>query len=247
MRTSNPMFNNSVFDSNTVLTEQPMTISGTLNKLFLLSVIFSLGAGAIWYKFALGHFDLVSIAFVIALFATIILAFVIRFKPQSSPYTTPLYALGEGVLLATISCLFEAQYPGIVVSAVMITFITLFSMFFAYKTCLIQATETFKKVIILATSSIFIFYLISIIAMWLFKVNIPYFNNSADPLSIGINVIIAIIAALSLVLDFDFIEQGANRLLPKYFEWYGAFGLLVTIFWIYLEVLRLLARLSKNR
>lgn len=246
MRTSNPMFNDSMYD-NTVLTEQPMTVNGTLNKLFLLAVIFSLSAGTIWYKFALGNHDLVSIAFIISLFVSIVIALIVRFAPRFVPYLAPVYALAEGVLLSAISCYFEADFPGIVVKAVSITFITLFSMFFLYRFRLIQATQTFKCVLFVATSSIFIFYLISIIATWIFHVNIPYFNNSSDPLSIGINVFIAAIAALNLILDFDFIEKGAQRLAPKFYEWYGAFGLIVSIFWLYLEILRLLARFSRNR
>lgn len=247
MRTSNPIFNDSVYDRNTVLTEQPMTINGTLNKLFLLFFVFILGAGVTWYKFSLGHIDFIAMTSMLALVVAIVLGFIIPFFPKTAAYLSPIYALAEGVVLSAISCFFEAQYPGIVIQAVSITFLCLFIMLFAYKSNIIRATDTFRKVLFLSTLSIGIFYLVSIIAMYIFKVNIPYFSLSADPASIILNIVIAVIACLNLILDFDFIERGANRLLPKHFEWYGAFGLIVTLFWLYLEILRLLARFSSRR
>ncbi len=247
MNSSNPMLKDEVYTRGRVLTEMPMTINGTLNKLFLLSCIFVFAAAATWYKFSLGHIDFINIASIIGLIVAFILGIVIPFFPKTSPYLAPIYAFSEGVVLAYISCFFEAMYPGIVIQAVSITMLTLFVMFFLYRSNFIRATETFKKVLFVSTLSICIFYLVSLIAIFLFKVNIPYFSNSFSPLAIVVNIVIAVIAALNLIIDFDFIERGVNRLAPKYFEWYGAFGLIVTLFWLYLEILRLLARASSRK
>ena len=247
MRSSNPMLRDTIYTNETVLTEMPMTINGTLNKLFLLFSVFILGAAATWYKFSLGHLDFISNVSIIAFFVGLVLAFVIPFFPKTAPYLSPVYAFAEGVILSYISSLFEAQYPGIVIQAVSITFLCLFVMICCYKFNIIRATDTFRKVLLLSTISIGVFYLISIVATFFFKVNIPYFSLSADPISIVLNVVIAVIACLNLIVDFDFIERGAKNMAPKYLEWYGAFGLIVTLLWLYLEILRLLARFSSRR
>ncbi|MFH1214406.1 MAG: Bax inhibitor-1/YccA family protein, partial [Candidatus Neomarinimicrobiota bacterium] len=160
-------------------------------------------------------------------------------------FTAPLYAVLEGLFLGGISALFEKSYSGIVFQNVALTFGTLFCMLIAYKSRLIKPTENFKLGIVAATGGILVFYLVTII-LRVFQVNIGYMYASS-PLSIGISLFVVVIAALNLVLDFDFIESGAAQGAPKYMEWYGAFGLLVTLVWLYLEILRLLAKLANRR
>lgn len=247
MRSSNPIFNNNSFAQEGVLTEMPMTVNGTLNKLFLLSSVFALSAAIIWYNVALGHTDLVALLLPISLIIGFVLALIISIVPKTAPYLSPFYAIAQGVALSTISCYFEAMYPGVVVKAVMATFITIFVMLFCYKSQIIRATSTFRKVMLIGTASIAIFYLISFVAISLFNASIPYFNNSNDLPSIIVNIVFVCFAALNLIIDFDFIENGSNRLLPKTFEWYGAFGLILTVFWIYIEFLRLFARFSSRK
>lgn len=247
MRSSNPIFKEEIYSQERILSEMPMTINGTLNKLFLLFAIFIMGASAVWYKFFLGHIDFVSISSVIAFIVGIISSFVISFFPKTSPFLTPIYAFAEGILLSAISCFFETLYPGIVIQAVAITFLCFFVMLFCYKSNIIRVTETFKKVLFTATISISVFYLISMLLIYVFKVNVPYFSLSADPFSIILNIVICGIACFNFILDFDFIEKGAKNLLPKYYEWYSSFGLILTIFWLYIEILRLLVRFASKR
>jgi len=173
-----------------------------------------------------------------------ILALVTVFKPKLSPYTAPFYALFEGLFLGGISALMNASYPGIVMQAVGLTFGTLFAMLFAYKTGLIKVTQKFRSGIIAATGGIMLFYMVTwILGMFGFG-NGLYYGSSL--LSIGISLFVVVIAALNLVLDFDFIERGAQSGAPKYMEWYGAFGLMVTLIWLYIELLRLLSKLASR-
>ena len=144
-----------------------------------------------------------------------------------------------------ISAMYEMQLKGIVANAALITFLTLFMMLFLYKTGIIKATETFKKVIFTATASIMVFYLVSIVISFFNQNFITVWNTGL--LGIGLSIAFCAVAALNFILDFNFIEEGARNMVPKYFEWFGAFSLLVTIVWLYLELLRLLAQLSKNR
>lgn len=246
MRSSNPILREAIFAQEGVLAEMPMTINGTLNKLFLLSSVFVLSASIIWYNVSLGHTDIVAILLPISIFVGFILALIISFTPKTAPFLTPFYAMAQGVALSAISCYVENMYQGIVVQAISVTFFVLFVMLFCYKSKMIRNTPTFNKVILIGTVSISLFYLISFLLSLLFKVNIPYFNNSSDIGSIIINIVIACLAALNLIIDFDFIERGSTALFPKYFEWYGAFGLLVTIFWLYIEILRVLIRARRR-
>lgn len=245
MRSSNPILRDSVLESVHALTERPMSVGGTLNKLMLLSFIMLVSAGAVFYQFSLQRFDMVSLISFVSVAAMFILAIVMAFAHKLTPYLAPIYAFAQGAAVSAISCFFEAQYPGIVMQAATITLCCVFVMAMLYKMKLITATERFKSVIIIASSTIFFFYAVSFVIM-LFGVNIPYFTNSASPFNIFLNIVIAIIAALNLIIDFDFIEKGVNRLLPAQYEWYGAFGLLVTVVWLYVEILRLIARFNSR-
>jgi uncharacterized YccA/Bax inhibitor family protein len=173
------------------------------------------------------------------------LAMVTAFKREWAGVTTPLYATVEGLALGGISAVFEARYPGIVSQAVFLTFGTCGALLVAYRSGVIRATENFKLGVFAATGGIVLLYLLSFV-LGLFGMQVPLVHSSG-PLGIAFSLVVVAVAALNLVLDFDFIEQGAARGVPKYMEWYGAFGLLVTLVWLYLEMLRLLARLQERR
>tara|TARA_B000000477_G_C5996124_1_gene187007 strand:- start:47 stop:661 length:615 start_codon:yes stop_codon:yes gene_type:complete len=174
-----------------------------------------------------------------------ILALVTIFKQHLAKYTVPAYAILQGLALGGISKFFETMYPGIVTQAVMLTFGTLGALLLAYVSGLIKPTENFKLGIIAATGGIAFVYLISWILSW-FSVSVPLIHSNSN-MGILFSIGVVIIAALNLVLDFDFIEEGSEKGAPKYMEWYGAFGLMVTLIWLYLEILRLLAKLSSRR
>ncbi len=241
MKSSNPLLRDSILEQTYALTERPMTIGGTMNKLMILSLIMICAAAAVYYQFSLKHFDFVNMLMIGGIIVGFISVILIAFKQNWTPYIAPVYAFSQGAVLSGISCFFEASLPGIVIQAISMTFLVVFVMALLYKAGAIKATQKFRSILLVATASIFVFYLVSFILM-LFHVNIPYFYSNS-PLAIGVNVVIAIIAALNLIIDFDFIEKGVQTPLPSVYEWYGAFGLLVTIVWLYIEILRLLSRL----
>ncbi len=175
----------------------------------------------------------------------LIVALVTVFKKTWAGITSPVYALLEGLFLGGISAIFEAQYPGIVIQAVALTFGTLFSLLLAYKSRLIKVTENFKLGVAAATGSIFLIYLANML-LGFFGIHMPFIHESGI-IGIGFSLVVVVIAALNLVLDFDFIENGAASGAPKYMEWYAAFGLMVTLIWLYLEMLRLLAKLRSRK
>jgi uncharacterized YccA/Bax inhibitor family protein len=174
-----------------------------------------------------------------------VVALVTIFKKSWAPALSPVYAALEGLALGSISAIYEARYPGIVFQAVALTIGTLATMLIAYKTRAIKATENFKLGVVAATGAIALVYVMSAV-LGLFGINVG-FMHSAGWLGIGISLLVVFVAALNFVLDFDFIEKGAEQGAPKYMEWYGAFGLLVTLVWLYLEILRLLSKLNRRR
>jgi uncharacterized YccA/Bax inhibitor family protein len=174
----------------------------------------------------------------------LIFALITFFKKTAAPYTAPIYALAEGVFLGALSAMMELKYPGIAFQAITLTFGTLFALLAVYKSGLINVTENFKLGVAAATGGIFLVYLASFV-MGFFGVSMPYIHGSGL-MGIGFSVFVIIIAALNLVLDFDFIEEGAKRGAPRYMEWYAAFGLLVTLVWLYIEILRLLSKLRSR-
>ena len=244
MKSSNPILNEGILSDEHVLTGSVMTVSGTMNKLLILSLIMIAGAAAVFYQFSLNHFDFVNIIMKLGIGVSFIIALVLFFKRDLTPILAPVYAFSQGAVLSGISCFFEKEMPGIVSQAISMTLIVVFTMAFLFKTGVVQATARFRSTLIIATVSVFIFYLISILLMS-FGVNVPYFTSNSN-INILLNVAFALIAAFNLILDFDFIEKGANAPLPAYYEWYGAFGLLVTILWIYVEILRLLSRFNRR-
>jgi len=249
-RTANPALNSNTFEQfSAVSAPQAMTLEGTANKtLVLLGLLTgsalwtwqltygSIGAGAVWANpmpWAIG-----------GALGALVIAIVTMFKPAAAPITAPLYALGEGLFLGWISAVYNAQFGGIVFQAVSLTVLTLVSLLVAYRAGLIRATEKFKLGVFAATGAVALLYLVTFV-MQLFGVAMPFLHDSS-PISIGISTVIVIIAALNLVLDFDFIEQGVKRGAPRYMEWYASYGLLVTLVWLYIEILRLLGKLRSR-
>ncbi len=242
MRTANPALNNKVFTIEGTA-EHVMTVQGTALKTAVLLGLVVLGGGVTWTQSATDPQLAYSLT-LIGMIAGLVLALITILRPVTSPYTSPIYALAEGVFLGGISASCEARYPGIVVSAASLTVGTLVVMLFAYTTGVVRASEKFKAGVVAATGAIFLAYLVSIV-LNLFGSGIPYIHDSGI-IGIGFSLFVVVLAALNLVLDFDFIENGAVQGAPKYMEWYGAFGLLVTLVWLYIEILRLLAKLQEK-
>lgn len=241
-RTANPALNKKTFTNLSSSGADRMTLHGTANKAALLLLILVATGSLTWAKaIAAPSMEGVVPWLIGGAIGGLVVAMITIFKKTWAPFTTPLYAAFEGLFLGAISALFERMYPGIVMQAVMLTAAVFFGLLFAYKTRIIRATENFKLGVFAATSAIALVYLVSIV-LGLFGVRMPFLHDSG-PIGIGISLIIVVVAALNLVLDFDFIEEGAEKGAPKYMEWYGAFGLLVTLVWLYLELLRLLAKL----
>jgi uncharacterized YccA/Bax inhibitor family protein len=174
----------------------------------------------------------------------LVFALITSFAPRAAGITAPLYALAEGLFLGGLTAIINARYPGIAMQAVGLTFGTMFALLMAYQSGLIRATENFKLGVCAATGGIALLYLVSF-GLSLFSIRMPYIHE-AGLIGIGFSVFVVIIAALNLVLDFDFIEDAAAKGAPKYMEWYAAFGLMVTLVWLYVEILRLLAKLNSR-
>ena len=240
MRSGNPALQASTFKKHLASSvESKMTLSGTVNKTGISLLLVIISAGYTWGNPGM-HIMMIPAAIV-----GFILALATVFKPTIGHITVPAYAVAQGILLGVISMYFNAMYPGIVVQAVFLTFGTLGALLLAYKSGLIAATENFKLGIAAATGGIAILYLINFI-MGFFGSGIGIISSNNN-MGILFSGFVVVIAALNLVLDFDFIEEGAEMGAPKYMEWYGAFGLLVTLIWLYLEILRLLAKLQSRR
>ena len=235
-RSANPALSSKAFTGLASTSSQVMTLNGTVNKVTISLGILMI-CGYFTYSMEITGFMLVGFigGFIVAL-ATI-------FKKHWAPVTVPIYAALEGLALGGLSFYFEQMYNGIVVQAIMLTLGILLSLLLAYKSRLIKPSENFKLGIAAATGGIFFVYLIGFV-MSFFGGGLSFLSiNNSSLLSIGFSLFVVVIASLNLVLDFDFIEEGAEKGAPKYMEWYGAFGLLVTLIWLYIEMLHLLAKL----
>ncbi|MBC7422557.1 MAG: Bax inhibitor-1/YccA family protein [Ferruginibacter sp.] len=225
---------------------ETMTLKGTLNKFGFMLLMLMGSAYYSWKEFAGG--GNVQPLIWTGLIGGLVIALVIIFKKEWAGYLAPLYALMEGLFLGAISAIyndaFAAKAPNIIMNAVGLTFGTAIAMYFLYSFKIIKATEKFKSVVITATMGIAVFYLIAMVVR-MFGIDMAFLHEGSL-LGIGISLFIVAIAALNLILDFDMIEQGTAAGAPKYMEWYGAFGLMVTIVWLYLEILRLLSKLSSR-
>ena len=241
-RSGNPVFGNK-FDGDAQFRDLPetqkMTLDGTVNKTGLLLALCFTTAAISWNmpNPALMGFGAIG---------GIVLALITIFRPTSAGTTAPLYAALQGLFLGGITVIFEAQFPGIAIQAIGLTFGTLASLLVCYKTGVIKPTENFRLMIVSATAGIALLYIVNIAMMVFGSGEGIGFIHSSGTFGIIFSLAVVAIAALNLVLDFDFIEQGSENGLPKHMEWFGAFSLMVTLVWLYLEILRLIAKLRSN-
>ena len=248
MNSNNPFFKNKTFSNTSAAAEvhettvidrnETMTVSGTINKSFLMLILLIASAAITWTManpivFAIGG---AIVGFILVLIAA--------FKPQYSGFLAPGYAIFEGLFIGGISSIFEDMYPGIVIQAVSCTFVTFMVCFGLYKYEFVKVTERFKSVVLAATLAIATYYLFS----WLLSMFTSFqpVHHGNSMFSIGISAFVIVIAALNLFLDFDQIEKGVQQKMPKYMEWYGAMGLMITLVWLYIEFLRLLSKLNRK-
>ncbi len=240
MRTSNPMMKDSAFARGLAAGAETMTLQGAVNKTITLLALVVIGASYTWNLFYNQGAAAVQPWMIGGLIGGLVVAMVTIFKQRWAPVLAPIYAGLEGLALGGISALFEARFPGIVMQAVALTFGVLFCLLMAYKSGLIKVTENFRLGVVAATGGIALVYVIGFVGSF-FGWQMPYIHESGL-IGIGFSLFVVVIASLNLVLDFDFIERG-HGVAPKYMEWYAAFGLIVTLVWLYLELLRLLSKL----
>ncbi len=246
MKSSNPALGDKIFDRypTDIAISERMTVNGTINKTLILLVLVVIPAVWVWNSFYDGSIQNPGPWIMGGAIGGLVFAMVTIFKQTLAPYTAPIYALLEGLFIGGISAMMEAAYPGIVFQAVALTFGTLAALLVAYRAGVIVVTERFRMGVVAATGGIFVVYMLSFV-LGFFGVNVP-FIHSGGLLGIGFSLFVVVIAALNLVLDFDFIEKGAEHGAPKFMEWYGAFGLVVTLVWLYIEFLRLLSKIRGN-
>jgi uncharacterized YccA/Bax inhibitor family protein len=243
--TGNPTLSENTFnEAGRVNYGQTMTVQGTVNKTAILLILTIAAASYTWNLFWKGNLESAQLWIMGGAIGGFIFSMITIFKKSWSPVTAPIYAVLEGLFIGGLSSLFERQMPGIVIQAVMLTFGTLAALLAAYTAGIIRASQGFVRGIVAATGGIALVYLASMV-LGFFHIQIPgIFGNGL--VGIGFSVFVVIIAALNLVLDFAMIENGARQGAPKYMEWYGGFGLLVTLVWLYLEILRLLSKLNRR-
>jgi uncharacterized YccA/Bax inhibitor family protein len=246
MRSSNPALNDQVFRGEGAAFGESMTVQGTVNKTGILLICAIATAAWTWNIFLHTHSPAaVGPLALIGVIGGLIFAFATIFKKTWAPVTAPIYALLEGLVLGSVSAILELRFPGIAIEAVSLTFGTMVALLLVYRSGLIRVTEKFRIGVISATGGIMLFYLAQMV-LGFFGVHLTTVNGSGA-IGIAFSVFVVIVASLNLVLNFDFIERGASAGAPKYMEWYGAFGLMVTLIWLYFEVLQLLSKLrSRN-
>lgn len=250
LQSNNPALSDKIFRrESSEITGETMTVRGTMNKFGFLLLMVIAGAAYTWHLFDQFKLQTMNTMMWVGLFGGLVTAFIIIFKPKLAGYLAPAYGLLEGFFLGAISVtineMFAQSYPGIVMQAVGLTFGVAIAMFLLYNFRIIKVTNKLRSIIISATLGIAIFYFITLI-LRMFGMNVAFMYDSSL-LGIGISIFVVAIAALNLLLDFDMIEQGSNQGAPKFMEWYGAFGLLVTLVWLYLEILKLLSRFAGDR
>lgn len=246
-KSGNPTLSEKSFEKTIVTNEsEVMTERGTMNKFFMMCLLVIASASFTWSAYFQGK-DVTSWMWMSAI-GGFIIALVTVFKPMWASITAPIYALVEGVFVGAISAFFSNAFekiaPGIVMQAVGLTFGVVISMFVLYRFGVIKATQRFRSIVMTATLGIGVFYLIAI-GLRFFGVDIPFLHEGST-MGIVFSLVVVAVAALNLILDFDMIENGVAMGAPKYMEWYGAFGLIVTIVWLYLEILRLLAKMNSR-
>ncbi len=243
MQSSNPTLNNKVIEASTVYSgQEAMTLQGTVNKTLALLAILMMTAIWSWSKAGTPMLPILMMGGGIAGF---VIALVTMFKRNWAPVTAPLYAACQGLLLGAISVIFEAKYPGIVMKSVGLTFAVMFAMLMGYKSGFFQATPAFRKGMMIAMGGLLVFYIVVGVAS-LFHVAPPAFINGGGMMGIGFSLVVVGLASMCLILDFDNIEQCSKEGVAKYMEWYCAFSLMVTLVWLYMEVLRLLSKINSR-
>ena len=236
-RSGNPAFTKNFTGSYDIPVNERMTLDGAVNKTgILLSLCFG-GAFVGW--------NIPTLMIPAAIVGSVLALVTIFRSPAKAGSTAPLYALSQGIFLGGITMIFETQFPGIAIQAIGLTFGILASLLFCYKSGIIKPTENFRLMVFSATVGIGIVYLVSILINLFGSGEQVMMNHSSGPVGIGFSLFVVGIASLNLVLDFDFIDEGAEQGMPKYMEWYGAFSLMVTLIWLYMEILRLLAKLRR--
>ncbi|MCI0447865.1 Bax inhibitor-1/YccA family protein [bacterium] len=249
MKSSNPALSSKTFDRFgpvSATSTEVMSIDGTVNKTAILLLITMATSFFVWRMYFTSQNPAVVVPWMLGgAIGGLIFAIITAFKKSWAPITAPVYAALEGLFLGGISAFYEAKFHGIVIQAVALTFGTAFALLMAYKSRLIQATQNFKLGVAAATGGIFLLYMASFI-LGFFGIRIGFIHDGGL-FGIVFSLAVVVIAALNLVLDFDFIEKGAEHGAPKFMEWYGAFGLMVTLVWLYLEILRLLGKILGRR
>jgi len=243
-KTSNPALNENTFDGRVAVAGEAMTLQGTVNKTGVLLLCVVITSAWTW---GIAHSQAPEAALpwmMGGLVGGLVFALVTIFKKEWSPITAPVYALCEGLVLGGISALLERTYPGIAIQAMGLTFGVTAVMLMLYRTGVLRATPKFTVGVVAATGGILVVYMVDLV-LGMFGRHVPLLN-SAGPLGIGVSAVIVIIAALNLILDFDFVETGVHARAPKYMEWYGAFGIMVTLVWMYMEILRLLSKVRQR-
>lgn len=244
MRTSNPALSNTAFRGEGIALGDTMTLTGTVNKTGIL-LLCAIATAAWSWNLGTRSPEVTPGLIMVGALGGLVVAMVTIFKKAWSPVTAPIYALLEGLVLGSVSFLFESRYPGIAMEAVGLTFGTLLALLLAYHAGLIKVTRAFQMGVVAATGGIALFYLLTFV-LGFFGIHFTSAYGSGL-IGIGFSVFVVIVAALNLVLDFDMIVRGAEAGAPKYMEWYGGFALLVTLIWLYFEILRLLAKLNDRR
>lgn len=243
MESSNPTLKNKIFENAQVVGGAPtMTIQGTVNKTLIMLAILIFTAISTWSMLTPGNVMPLSLGSGIIGF---LLAIVTTFKPNWAPTTAPMYAAVQGVFLAVFSAMFEAKYPGIVVKSVGLTFAVALVMLMGYKAGFFAATPALRKGMMIAVGGLMLFYLVVFVAS-LFGIAPPAFINGGGPLGIAFSLFVVGLASMCLILDFDFIEQAAASGVEKRMEWYGAFSLMVTLIWLYFEIMRLMSKMNSR-
>jgi len=245
MRSGNPVLQESTFtDISQRGYVQPMTLTGVVNRSVLMLLLVAAAAASVW-SYSASHPAVIYPAVMTGALGGFVVAIATSFKRNWAPVTAPVYAVLEGLFIGGISMVMEQRFPGLVLQAVLLTFGVMFALLAAYQSRIIRPSETFKSVIVGATFGIVVVYLVSMVVQLFFHTAIPLIFDSG-PVGITFSLVVVGIAALNLVLDFDFIEHGITYGAPKWMEWYAAFGLTVTLVWLYIEILRLLAKTRRS-
>ena len=222
--------------------EDIMTVNGTIQITAFLGLLMVFAASFVWAKFSVGYTDFASMLTTGGAIVGFIMAMIVIFTRIT--YLIPIYAICEGLFIGGISAIFEKSFPGIVIQATAGTLAALFSMLVLYRAGIIKCTDKFRSVIFISTASIAVIYIVNFIGSF-FGYSVPIINSSSNA-GIIVSLIVVAIASLNLIIDFDFVEKGAERMYPKKYEWYGAFGLLVTLVWLYIEILKLLSKFNSR-